>query len=126
MSAQFNDRSIPQISVEELATRLAEEDPALQLIDVREPHEVAIARIEGFEVLSLSEFAQWADQIKTRFNPETETLVMCHHGVRSAQMCQWLRNVGFTNVKNISGGIDAYSLLVDPTILRYDKNSIKI
>ncbi len=119
MSAQFTDRSIPQISVEELATRLAEKDPALQLIDVREPQEVAIARIEGFEVLSLSEFAQWADQIKTRFNPETETLVMCHHGVRSAQMCQWLRNVGFTNVKNISGGIDAYSLLVDPTILRY-------
>ncbi|MHC5832212.1 MAG: rhodanese-like domain-containing protein, partial [Nostoc sp.] len=42
-----------------------------------------------------------------------------HHGIRSAQMCQWLIAQGFTNVQNISGGIDAYSLLVDPSIPQY-------
>jgi rhodanese-related sulfurtransferase len=44
---------------------------------------------------------------------------MCHHGMRSAQMCQWLTQQGFTNVKNIVGGIDAYSVGVDSSIPRY-------
>lgn len=110
---------IPQITVEELAVRLANQDPNLQLIDVREPDEVDKAYLEGFEVLPLSQFAQWSPQIQTRFNPQLETLVICHHGMRSAQMCQWLRREGFTNVKNIVGGIDAYSLLIDPNIPRY-------
>ncbi len=48
-----------------------------------------------------------------------ETLVLCHHGIRSAQMCQWLVDQGFTNVKNIMGGIDAYSILVDPSVPQY-------
>lgn len=111
--------SISQISVEKLAVRLADRDPLLQLIDVREPQEVDIAYIEGFHVLPLSQFDQWVSQIETRFNPEAETLVICHHGIRSAQMCQWLAQNGFTNVKNIAGGIDAYSVVVDPTVSRY-------
>lgn len=111
--------SIPQISVEELAFRLAESDEMLQLIDVREPEEVAIAYIEGFEVLPLSQFTEWSVEIATRFNPAAETLVICHHGMRSAQMCQWLRNNGFTNVKNIVGGIEAYACSVDLSLPRY-------
>lgn len=109
----------PQMSVEELAARLAQDDPTLQLIDVREPEEVAIAYIPGFRVLPLSQYQEWSQQIKNRLNPQTETLVLCHHGVRSAQMCHWLRNNGFTNVKNIAGGIEAYSVAVDPSIARY-------
>lgn len=111
--------SIPEISVEELADYLAQPNANLQLIDVREPQEVEIAYIEGFKVLPLSEYAQWSEEILSRFQTEAETLVLCHHGMRSAQMCQWLRNQGFTNVKNIAGGIDAYSLLVDRSIPRY-------
>ncbi|HBB35240.1 MAG TPA: rhodanese-related sulfurtransferase [Cyanobacteria bacterium UBA8803] len=110
---------VPHINVEQLAQQMAESLGRLQLIDVREPQEVAIAYIEGFEVLPLSEFSQWSDQISTRFDPNAETLVMCHHGIRSAQMCQWLMSQGFTNVKNITGGIDAYALIVDPSIPRY-------
>ena len=110
--------TIPQISVEELALRLADER-SVQLIDVREPQEVAIARLEGFEVLPLSEFSNWANHIQTRFSPDVETLVMCHHGVRSAQMCQWLIQNGFTDVKNIAGGIDAYAVSIDPSLPRY-------
>lgn len=112
-------QTISQISVEELASRLASGTEGLQLLDVREPQEVAIAHIDGFENLPLSEFAEWSDQIPTRLDPQAETLVLCHHGVRSAQMCQWLLNQGFTNVKNVAGGIDAYSIRVDPSVPQY-------
>lgn len=118
MASQFFNQSIAQISVEELAQLLKLGSTELQLIDVREVEEVAKARIEGFEILPLSQFADWADSID-RFDLHVETLVMCHHGIRSAQMCQWLTSQGFTNVKNVAGGIDAYSLLVDPTIPQY-------
>ncbi|MGJ5630739.1 rhodanese-like domain-containing protein [Nostoc sp. CALU 1950] len=108
-----------QISVEELGQRLSSSDASIQLVDVREPEELAIASIEGFVNLPLSQFTEWGDQVPTLFNPQAETLVLCHHGIRSAQMCQWLIAQGFTNVQNISGGIDAYSVLVDPSIPQY-------
>jgi rhodanese-related sulfurtransferase len=108
-----------QISVEYLAQCLTADEGTIQLIDVREPQELAISRIEGFVNLPLSEYEQWSQQISTRFNPHIETLVLCHHGMRSAQMCQWLVGQGFTNVKNIMGGIDAYSILVDPSVPQY-------
>ncbi|MBD2354162.1 rhodanese-related sulfurtransferase [Tolypothrix sp. FACHB-123] len=111
--------AITQITVEELAQRLAAGDATIQLVDVREPQELAIASIEGFVNFPLSEFTEWGDQVPTLLNPHAETLVLCHHGMRSAQMCQWLMAQGFTNVKNISGGIDAYSNLVDSSVPRY-------
>jgi len=111
--------SIPEISVEELAIRLNNQEPDLQLIDARELYEVEIAALERFEILPLSSHAEWSTNITTRFNPQYETLVICHHGVRSASMCQWLQSIGFINVKNIVGGIDAYSLSVDRNVPRY-------
>lgn len=108
-----------EITVEELAQKLAETDSDLQLVDVREPNEAEIASIEGFKLLPLSKYDQWSPEIEEHLNPEKETLVLCHHGSRSAQMCLWLRQQGFTNVKNIVGGIDAYSIQVDKTIPRY-------
>jgi rhodanese-related sulfurtransferase len=127
-------QTFTQISVQDLAQRLYSGDATcgrseghtfdelpmqLQLIDVREPQEIALAYIQGFVNLPLSEFALWSEQITLRFHPQVETLVLCHHGVRSAQMCQWLVAQGFTNVKNISGGIAAYSMIVDPSIPQY-------
>lgn len=109
-----------KISVEELAIYLSSGDlDSLQLIDVREPEELAIASLEGFRNLPLSQYPEWSGQISTILDPHAETLVMCHHGMRSAQMCEWLISQGFTNVKNISGGIDAYSLAVDPSVPQY-------
>lgn len=110
---------VPQISVEEFASSIASDQESLQLIDVREPQEIAIACIQGFQNLPLSQFAQWSGDIHTRFHKDAETLVLCHHGIRSAQMCQWLIGQGFTNVKNIAGGIDAYSMLIDAAVPRY-------
>ncbi len=119
MTGNPSGQLITPISVEELAQRLSSGDPSIQLIDVREPQEIATARIDGFVNLPLSEFGDWSDQVATMFNPHAETLVLCHHGIRSGQMCQWLVAQGFTNVKNITGGIDAYSILIDSSIPQY-------
>ncbi|MDX2097164.1 MAG: rhodanese-like domain-containing protein [Leptolyngbyaceae cyanobacterium bins.59] len=119
MSTTPSNQPLPHISVKELAERMGNSSDPLQLIDVREPQELALAHIEGFTNLPLSEFSQWSEQVPVQFDPTTETLVICHHGMRSAQMCQWLISQGFTNVKNIQGGIDAYSLVVDPKVPRY-------
>lgn len=119
MSAHGFELSLARISVEELATQIADGVASLQLVDVREPEELAIARLDGFINLPLSRFAEWSPAIHNHLNPDIETIVMCHHGVRSAQMCYWLLNQGFTNVKNLEGGIDAYSVVVDPSIARY-------
>ena len=120
MSVQSFSQPIPQITPVELAQRLRTgSTEKLQLVDVREPEEVAKARIEGFDILPLSQFGEWAPDIQTRFDPDTETLVICHHGIRSQQMCQWLVSQGFTNVKNVASGIDGYSIMADPTIPRY-------
>jgi rhodanese-related sulfurtransferase len=107
------------LSVEEFAQRRVATDDDLQLIDVREPVEVEIASVDGFVNLPLSEFANWSGAIHSQFEVDKETVVMCHHGVRSAQMCMWLAQQGFTNLKNLTGGIDAYSSTVDSSIPRY-------
>ncbi len=107
------------LSVETLAQRLAEAGADIQLIDVREPSEVELACLPGFVNLPLSEFATWSDSIHGRFEADRETIVLCHHGMRSAQMCGWLAQQGFTQLKNVTGGIDAYALMVDRTVPRY-------
>lgn len=116
MPADF--QSIPQISVEEFAVQRAS-GSELQLIDVREPSELAIASLDGFMNLPLSQFEQWSEQVPTLLDPHAETIVMCHHGMRSAQMCQWLAHQGFTNVKNLAGGIAAYANQIDPSVPQY-------
>lgn len=115
----MNSVPIAQISPQELFQRLQTEDHSLQLIDVRELAEVAIAAIEGFQIFPLSAYGEWCDQITTQLDPHQETIVLCHHGIRSAQMCAWLQHQGFTQVKNLSGGIDAYACAVDPELSRY-------
>ncbi|HIK39216.1 MAG TPA: rhodanese-related sulfurtransferase [Thermoleptolyngbya sp. M55_K2018_002] len=109
---------LPHIHPTELAERLAQGE-ALQLVDVREPEELAIAQVDGFINLPLSQYGEWSTDIHSRLDPEAETIVMCHHGMRSAQMCGWLLSQGFQNVKNLTGGIEAYAIAVDPTIPRY-------
>lgn len=109
--------SFSEITVQELAQQL--DKPNVQFVDVREPWEVETASLKPFVNLPLSQFSEWSEQICVHLEPEIETLVLCHHGSRSAQMCHWLTQQGFTNVKNISGGIDAYSIAVDRSVPRY-------
>lgn len=117
MSSQAFNEPIAQISVAELASRMAESD--LQLVDVREPEELSIAQLPGFINLPLSQYGEWSGDIHSRLDPQMETIVMCHHGMRSAQMCQWLLTQDFTNVKNLAGGIDAYAQEIDSSVPQY-------
>ncbi|MGF1538707.1 MAG: rhodanese-like domain-containing protein [Elainellaceae cyanobacterium] len=110
--------NIPHITVQALAVRRQESSP-LQLIDVREPEEVAIAALTPCLHLPLSQFPRWAPTLPQTLDPTVETIVFCHHGVRSAQLCYWLVEQGFVDVKNVAGGIDAYAINVDPALPRY-------
>lgn len=107
------------INVQELAVILNEENEEIQFIDVREEKEAEIAFLPSFKLLPLSQYEQWQSQINTMFNPHLETIVMCHHGIRSANMCQWLISQGFSKVTNVSGGIDAYAVSIDSSLRRY-------
>ncbi|KAG2429848.1 hypothetical protein HXX76_010630 [Chlamydomonas incerta] len=112
--------TIQQMNPEELHEMI--NNPALledvQLVDVREDWEFGTSRIPGFELMPLSRFSEWSADISTRLDPGKETVVLCHHGVRSMQMAQFLVSEGFTNVKNVVGGIDNYSR-VDSSIPLY-------
>lgn len=102
------------ISPSELKERMERADDVL-LIDVREPEEHAVASIEGARLLPLSLFNEWAATLDS----ERETIVMCHHGIRSAQVCAYLAQQGFKNLHNLSGGIDRWSREVDARVPRY-------
>ncbi|MGC9504476.1 rhodanese-like domain-containing protein [Baaleninema sp.] len=110
---------VSSIKVETLAQRLATETKPLQLIDVREPDEVEIAAIDGFINLPMSQAHEWITEIEEQFDPTADTIVLCHHGIRSAYACHWLESRGFSQVFNVSGGIDAYAIVVDRSVPRY-------
>ena len=86
-----------------------------RLIDVREPLEYEMARIETAELLPMSRAGDWVGELK----PEEEIVFFCHHGGRSAQVCEYLSRQGFENLYNLAGGIDLYSVEVDKNIPRY-------
>lgn len=114
--------SLPQISVQQLhQILLSHSQTDLQLIDVREPQELVIANLNhlGFRNYPLSQYEIWSEQIVMDLDPHRPTYILCHHGLRSAQMTQWLMQRGFTQVCNIGGGIDAWSGEVDPEIPCY-------
>lgn len=106
--------SYKTISAQETLQKL-ERGERFRLIDVREFVEYEMARVDAAELLPLSEFQNWHDKL----DPHEETIVMCHHGVRSAHVCRYLSEQGFENLWNLDGGIDAWSTDVDPRIPRY-------
>lgn len=92
----------------------------VQLIDVREENEFETAKIEGFLLRPLSRLMEWGTFANKDFDPDAQTVVLCHHGMRSMQVSNFLvQQAGFGRVFNVSGGIDAYSRLVDPNVPRY-------
>ncbi len=117
--SQLKSMSFTEITVSELAAKLADLQHIYQFVDVREPQELAIVALPRFINLPLQEYADWSPEIYTRLDKDTETIVLCHHGMRSAQMCQWLIAQGFTHVSNVIGGIDAYSHGVDSSLPKY-------
>lgn len=119
--SQREESFLGEIQPDELHIKM--QDPKFvedaQLIDVREPDEVAKAALPEFEVLPLRQFGNWGPEITTKFDPQKDTYVMCHHGMRSLQVAQWLQTQGFTRVFNVSGGIHAYATKADPSVPTY-------
>lgn len=105
---------LKQISVKELAERLKGEHPPI-LVDVREQDEYAFAHIEGAQLKPLSDIFSWADEL----DKDKEYVLQCHSGSRSMQAAMLLQQLGFANVSNLSGGIDAWSAHIDPSVPRY-------
>ncbi len=85
------------------------------LVDVREPQEIRICRIDDAVVIPMREIPQRLEEL----DRGQLTVVHCHHGGRSAQVVQFLRAHGFTRVTNLAGGIEAWSLEIDPSVPRY-------
>ena len=98
----------------ETAARL-ERGEKFDFIDVREVEEHELASVAAARLLPLSRFNEWAGTL----DPEAEIVVMCHHGVRSAQVCQFLARQGFGNLYNLAGGIERWSREVDQNVPRY-------
>ena len=103
------------ITVEELKARL-DSGVKCRIIDVREPSEYRIARIEGAELKPLGEIMRWMQELEEK---DEEIILMCHHGMRSDRACQFLSAHGFSRVINLRGGIDSWSAGVDPGVPRY-------
>ena len=104
---------IRQISAPELKT-LIESGTPIELVDVRTDTERAFARIEGSRLLD-----QACHDALLQLDRETRIVFQCHYGIRSQQAAEYFRQQGFRNLDNLVGGIDAWSLMVDPSVPRY-------
>lgn len=107
---------IQQIAATAVKAKLDAGEPVV-LIDCRQPDEYAHCRIEGSTLIPLGELRERAAEIDT---PDGAFVVVyCHHGVRSLTGAMMLKMAGIENVASMSGGIEAWSLLVDPSVPRY-------
>ena len=101
---------IEEIAPDQLA---AQED--CDLIDVREPNEWDIVRVPGAQLLPKAQVPDHLDELATA----SELLVVCRSGRRSADIVRFLRTVGFSNVKNVTGGVLAWAREIDPSLPTY-------
>jgi adenylyltransferase/sulfurtransferase len=98
----------------ELKQRLDRGD-AVVVLDVREPDELVLARLPAVVHIPMGDIPNRLHEL----DPDREVVVMCHHGTRSAHVASFLVQRDFTRVLNLHGGIDAWSLTVDPSVPRY-------
>jgi adenylyltransferase/sulfurtransferase len=116
VSAAPKEETVKEISASEVKARRDRGEPFL-LLDVREPGEHETARIEGATLIPLGELESRAGELADW--KDRPVVAHCHHGGRSAAACQILSRAGFTDVSNLVGGIEAWSLTVDPSVPRY-------
>ena len=105
---------IQEISAKELKAKMDRKEKFV-LIDVREPNEFEINKIPGAKLIPLGSLPDRVSELDSA----DEIVVNCHFGGRSAKACDLLQKIGFKKVKNLAGGIDAWSNDVDPSVPRY-------
>jgi sulfur-carrier protein adenylyltransferase/sulfurtransferase len=105
----------PEITAEELSREMQQKGPELVLIDVREPHEWEIAHIEGARLIPLGQLPERLGEL----DGHAEIVTHCHHGVRSMKALQLLKGAGFSRVRSLAGGIDAWADRIEVGMPRY-------
>jgi len=105
---------VDEITPQDLKARLDRNDRPV-LLDVRDDWETKLCRLDNAVHISMEELEFRTDEL----NPADDIVVYCHHGVRSAAVADYLRRLGFTRVRNLSGGLDAWARAVEPAMRRY-------
>jgi len=103
-----------QVQPTDLAEELKGPNPP-RLLDVREPHEVETVRLDQAQVVT----QELVQEIMNDWPKDTPIVTMCHHGQRSLEAASYLIGHGFTNVRSLTGGIDAWAEQVDTSLARY-------
>lgn len=103
-----------EISPQDLKARLDGPERPL-LLDVRQDWETKLCRLANSIHIPIEELELRTDEL----NPDDEIVVYCHQGVRSAAVADYLRQLGFKNVKNLAGGLDSWARTVEPSMRRY-------
>lgn len=106
-----------EITVRDVKQRL-DAGEQLHLIDVREPNEFAICKIEGAVLVPMRSVPGELQDLQAKAGA-APLVVFCHHGMRSLNVVHWLREQGVENCASMSGGIDAWSAVVDASVPRY-------
>lgn len=106
---------VREFSPTELRDYLATTDSEPLLLDVREPWEYRICRIEGSQLVPMGQIPAALPTL----DPNRETVVICHHGIRSRQVAMYLDYQGFTQVINLNGGVEAWARDVDLQMATY-------
>ena len=104
-----------ELSATQLRDYLASDSNNPLLLDVREPWEFRVCQIEGSQLIPMG---QIPTSLKA-LDPQRETVVICHHGIRSRQVAMFLEYQGFANVINLAGGVDAWARDVDRKMATY-------
>jgi rhodanese-related sulfurtransferase len=117
-AGQMNDAW--ERSPSDVAKQLRDEPDSLVLIDCREPDEHRIARIEGAVLVPIGEVGERLDDLRDAAEDgERDVVVYCHHGVRSLRVTAALRQAGLDEAMSMAGGIDRWSVEIDPGVPRY-------
>jgi adenylyltransferase/sulfurtransferase len=103
-----------EITAKELKARLDSGQRPV-LLDVRQDWETKLCRLENSVHIPIEEIELRTEEL----DPRSETVVYCHQGVRSAAVAEYLRGLGFADVKNLAGGLDVWARTVDPAMRRY-------
>jgi rhodanese-related sulfurtransferase len=103
-----------EISPQDLKARLDRNEPPL-LLDVRQDWETQLCRLPNAVHIPIEEIELRSDELSR----EDPIVVYCHQGVRSAAVAEYLRSLGFADVRNLSGGLDLWARTIDPAMRRY-------
>jgi rhodanese-related sulfurtransferase len=98
--------------------RLLDAGEKLFLIDVREPYEYATSKMEGSELVPMRSVPANLPSLEAKAD-EGLLVIYCHHGIRSLQVANWLREQGVAECQSMTGGIDAWSCEIDAAVPRY-------